>query len=162
MVCPVCVRPVGDAARFCPECGTRVSREAPPFVAGTLLSPVGRVARHRLTLGVLWCVEGGLLVLVAAPALVLLRMMGLQAGADWPRAVFPAVAIILGVLTALGLAAGYGVLARKRWGRSVAMVAGVVGLLHPPLGMALGAYTLWVLGPDTSREEWARTAEPEA
>ena len=48
-------------------------------------------------------------------------------------------------LSAPGIVAGVGLLARKRWARIVAIVLGVLHLFEFPFGTAFGAYTLWVL-----------------
>ena len=40
----------------------------------------------------------------------------------------------------------------------LAIVLAFLNLLHPPLGTAIGIYTLWVLLPAASEAEWQRTA----
>ena len=54
----------------------------------------------------------------------------------------------LAVLAVPTLAAGAGLLKRKRWSRVLAMVLGGLNLLSVPFGTALGIYTLWVLFQD--------------
>jgi hypothetical protein len=54
-------------------------------------------------------------------------------------------AIFLGVMAALQLLAGWGLLQRKPWARILTIVLGVISLIRFPLGTALGVYTLWVL-----------------
>jgi ABC-type spermidine/putrescine transport system permease subunit II len=68
-----------------------------------------------------------------------------------------AMAILMAVT---GFLAGFGLLERRPWARSLAIVLGVIALLHPPLGTALGIYTLWVLLPNESEQEYRRTARP--
>jgi hypothetical protein len=46
---------------------------------------------------------------------------------------------------ALALAAGYGLHNKTTWGRTVAIIAGVLALFHPIFGTALGIWTLVVL-----------------
>jgi hypothetical protein len=45
----------------------------------------------------------------------------------------------------LALVAGVGLMQKASWGRWVALVAGCLALVHPPLGTALGIWTLIVL-----------------
>jgi hypothetical protein len=45
---------------------------------------------------------------------------------------------------------------RRPWARSLAIVLAVIALLHPPFGTALGIYTLWVLLPTESEDEYRR------
>ncbi|HEX4320478.1 MAG TPA: hypothetical protein VHZ52_06220 [Acidobacteriaceae bacterium] len=46
---------------------------------------------------------------------------------------------------ALAVAAGVGLMQKATWGRWVAIVAGCLSLFHPPLGTALGIWSLVVL-----------------
>jgi hypothetical protein len=70
----------------------------------------------------------------------------------------PVVATISVVMGACAIVTGYGILARKQWGRIVAIVFGVLALLKLPFGTALGIYTLWVLAPGPSGPEWEAIA----
>ncbi len=83
----------------------------------------------------------------------------------WPAGdVFHSFLSFLGAMAILmaltGFLAGFGLLERRPWARGLAIVLGVIALLHPPLGTALGIYTLWVLLPNESEEEYRRTARP--
>ena len=49
------------------------------------------------------------------------------------------------VLSLPGLIAGFGLLARKPWARTLTIVLAALELLHVPLGTILGIYGLWVL-----------------
>jgi hypothetical protein len=55
---------------------------------------------------------------------------------------------------AVGLIAGWGLLARQPWARTLAIVLGSLSLFDVPFGTALGIYTLWVLLPARSEEEF--------
>jgi glucose uptake protein GlcU len=55
---------------------------------------------------------------------------------------------------AAGFIAGWGLLQRQEWARIVALVVGFVALLSVPIGTALGIYTLWVLLPSQSDDEY--------
>jgi hypothetical protein len=54
----------------------------------------------------------------------------------------------------LGILAGWGLLERQPWARTLAMVLGFFALFHFPFGTVLGIYTLWVLLP----AQYQRTA----
>jgi hypothetical protein len=56
-----------------------------------------------------------------------------------------AVGLLMVVLGLPGVLAGYGLLKRKPWGRILALVIGVLGLVNFPVGTAIGIYTLLVL-----------------
>jgi hypothetical protein len=51
----------------------------------------------------------------------------------------------LALRAGLAFAAGYGLMHKTSWGRWVAIVAGVLALLHFPFGTAMGIWTLMVL-----------------
>jgi len=50
-------------------------------------------------------------------------------------------------------------LQREDWARTIALVVGFVALLNVPLGTALGVYTLWVLLPRQSDDEYKALAQ---
>ena len=54
----------------------------------------------------------------------------------------------------VGLAAGWGLMQREPWARMLAIVMGVLNLVDMPFGTALGIYTLWVLLPAASEQEY--------
>lgn len=58
------------------------------------------------------------------------------------------VATFLSLLALPGLAAGWGLLKRRRWSRILALIVGAMNLLNVPFGTALGVYTIWVLMQD--------------
>jgi hypothetical protein len=57
-----------------------------------------------------------------------------------------------------GILVGWGLMRRQPWARIVAIVLGVISLFHPPIGTALGIYTLWVLLADEGGLEYRRIA----
>lgn len=79
----------------------------------------------------------------------LLTSVGVLAGDPEALPILSLVGTMVGGLLALlavpGMVAGYGLLARRRWGRMLAIVVGILNLANVPLGTALGAYTLYVL-----------------
>ena len=69
---------------------------------------------------------------------------------------FTVLGIFVLAKAAAGVFAGWGLLNREPWARVLTLVVGFLALLHPPLGTALGVYTLWVLLPSESEAEYAR------
>jgi len=127
-----------------------------------------RVQEHVRLLGILWMAYSALTV-VAAVILAIVaqtlfgRVVHLQGGpppevTNWLR---PFLTFISGVILVKGVAgffAGWGLLQRESWARVVALVVGFISLFNIPLGTALGIYTLWVLLPSQSDEEYRALA----
>jgi len=135
-----------------------------------------RVQRNLQTLGILWCVFGAYRVIGGLIGMLVLRVITLRnfeggwpfgdqlsgsfgRAPAWLGALFPFLAIITAILAALALFVGYALLTRRPWGRTLAIVVGILTLLKPLLGTALGIYTLWVLAPSTSGYEYEAIAD---
>jgi hypothetical protein len=126
------------------------------------LMPVeSRLAGHIRLLAILWFALSAFAML---PGLLLLTLSGFLAGllpADVPPFVpdlFPAIGIVFIGLAAVGIVAGWGLLERAPWARTLTIVLACFSLLHMPFGTALGIYTLWVLLPAKSEEEYRRAS----
>ena len=63
-------------------------------------------------------------------------------------------AVLTLIQSIAGIALGVGLLHRSLWARPLAMVLGILMLIHPVLGTALGIYTLWVMLPQHSGQEY--------
>jgi len=74
----------------------------------------------------------------------------------WPIAGF--VGTLLLASSVAGVFAGWGLLNYRPWARTLALIVGVIALIHIPFGTALGIYTLWVLLPGDSEHEYRRLA----
>lgn len=166
MFCTYCRAPLQPNQQYCGRCGN----PAAPNVQ--LPAAAGRVASHARTLGMLWIAFSALHLLRGGGVLLGARMVRLI-GNDWsddvPWAwpagdVFHSFISFLGIIAVLmavtGFLAGFGLLERRPWARSLTIVLAVIALLHPPFGTALGIYTLWVLLPTESEDEYRRTARP--
>ena len=57
---------------------------------------------------------------------------------------------------------GMGIDEREPWARIIALVLGFISLFNIPFGTAVGVYTLWVLLPAQSQEEYDATAAARA
>jgi hypothetical protein len=49
---------------------------------------------------------------------------------------------------------GISLLRRARWARTLAILTAFLALIHPFTGTVLGIYTLWVLLPSASGQEY--------
>jgi len=122
------------------------------------LMPVrNRISGHVRLLGILWL---ALSVFRLLPGVLLWSFFRLG-GAFLPFGVpmfVHGLLRIVGMLflasAAIGIAAGWGLLERQPWARTLAIVVAFVNLLDMPFGTALGVYTLWVLLPAESEKEY--------
>jgi hypothetical protein len=109
---------------------------------------------HNKTLGIMHVVYGGLhaLLLVFMFMLFGVAMLPLWAAPSHdaqPVAFFLALIAVVTFISLFflvpPLVAGYGLLKRKKWGRTAGIVAAILMALNVPLGTALAVYTLWFL-----------------
>jgi len=143
MFCNRCGATVQPDYNVCPKCGQALT--------GTVVSAsTGRLERHLRTLGTLWIIAGALFLI---PSIALLAVGGaarfLIAGSEMGRVLGPVVLSLIGctllIVAAGGICVGWGLMQRQPWARVAALVLGVLSVFHPPVGTALGIYTLWVL-----------------
>jgi hypothetical protein len=154
MFCDRCGAKLSDAVNFCPACGK---------AAGVVpLMPVhNRIAGHIRLLGILWLALSAFHLI---PGLFLLTVFGhgmwfLAPG--MPGFVHEILIMVGWVLLAgsiLGLMTGWGLLQREPWARTLAIVMACLNMVHMPFGTALGIYTLWVLLPAASEQEYRSVA----
>jgi hypothetical protein len=163
MFCNKCGGPIQADYRVCPKCGNAIQGSVS---AAALYAPArgNRVARHIQVLGILW-------IIVAAfwsiPAIVMM-VLGSVAHAFIPfgnavaRAMGPAVLHLLGFgflfVAAAAFMAGWGLMQRRPWARTLTIVLGILALFHPPFATALGIYSLWVLLPSDAAQEYTEMA----
>jgi hypothetical protein len=189
MVCQACGSQVGEGVHFCSKCGAQVVSSQPaysqppnstqPAYSGYAQPPmpllVTRVQRHLQTLGILWCVFAAYRIIGGVIGMFFLRMFTLRGfgGGDWPfsdryhsmfgpswlGSLMPVIAVYTVVMAALALLVGYSLLTRRPWGRTLAVVVGIMTLFKPILGTALGIYTLWALAPGASGLEYDSIAD---
>lgn len=72
-------------------------------------------------------------------------------GALFGGGIVIAVGVFVGLLAIPNIIAGRGLLNRRPWARTLAIVLSVIGLLNFPIGTIVGAYSLWVLLNDETR-----------
>jgi zinc ribbon protein len=163
MFCDQCGQQLAPSARFCNSCGKAIGMAVVPAAEG-------RVNRNLRVLGVLWLVYSVIRALGVVWFLLVGRVMLPFILSHIPLGPpeFPLERLISGAfffgtalagfLALLGLITAWGLLQHESWGRTLALVVGVVALLSIPFGTALGVYTLWVLLPAGSDEEYRRLA----
>jgi hypothetical protein len=154
MFCDACGSAMGMDQRFCGFCGKPVGvfHSRPGY-------PEGRVSRHVQLVGILTMVGSALGLLWG---IGLLRVThGLLGHLHRP---FPLFFLphsfgmwIFGCAPA-GVIAGWGLLKRRPWARSLALLTNSLALLNIPFGTIVGIYSLWVLLPRESEEEYRRLA----
>ncbi|MFB3812768.1 MAG: hypothetical protein ACE14L_01555 [Terriglobales bacterium] len=172
MYCNRCGAPLDPQQTVC-SCGatqpTSVTQPAVPPSAGPAppTMTAERLAWHLRLLGIfwiivafLWLIPAGILYGIGTAAGVVIPAH--EPGAEIARQLGPLVMYSIGGLLALigvlCFGAGWGLMNRRDWARTLAIVLGVISLFHPPFGTALGIYTLWVLLSSGAATEYERLA----
>ena len=152
MFCNSCGTQVSQSATFCSKCGK-------PMGTSTLMPRQGGIAGHIRLLGILWLAISALRLI---PGLILIAIAGSRIfPPDIPpfvQALLPAIGLCFLLVAGIGIAIGWGLLARQSWARMLTIVFGAISLIDIPFGTALGIYTLWVLLPAESEEEYRSMA----
>lgn len=158
MFCDGCGAAVQPGQAFCSRCGKQIV--GPSLVAHPM---PGRVQNHVHLLGILWLAisafnaVAGLILLVLANTLFgHLHEMGAppQVPTGFLSALLSTIGIIVLAKAACGFFAGWGLLQREPWARIVALVLAFISLFNVPFGTAIGVYTMWVLLPGQSQQEY--------
>lgn len=155
MFCNHCGAQLQPTFRVCPNCGSSI--------AGQVYMPSqGRVARHIKTLAILWMIVGAVWLIPASIMLMLGSFAHMLPLGDLPRALGPFFLNIVGgvflLVAAGGICVGWGLMQRRSWARTTALVLSILALFHPPFFTALGVYTLWVLVPGDADREYHEMA----
>lgn len=154
MFCNGCGTQLSESATFCSRCGKSLGTTP-------LMPRQGRIAGHVRLLGILWLAISALRLI---PGLVLMAVAGSRLfPPDVPpfvHALLPAIGMVFLICAGIGIAAGWGLLARQPWARMLAIIFGAFSLIDIPFGTALGVYTLWVLLPAESEQEYRTFSQP--
>ena len=159
---------------FCDQCGEQLQAGQARCVrcGKPVTGPVygrNRVREHVKLVGILWMaysalhVVSGVIVLLVAK-LVVVRLGNIPNGPPpevmaWLPALVSVIGWLILVKAAAGIITAWGLLQHEDWARIVALVMGFVALLSVPIGTALGIYTLWVLLPSQSEQEYKALAQ---
>jgi len=121
-----------------------------------------RLHRHLRLLGVLWLAIAAFYLLCAGGTWMAGHIILPPLVARGVPSFVPAIVLTVSgyfVIKAIAsFAVGWGLLEREPWARILALILGFVALLNVPFGTALGIYTLWVLLPSETDEEYRRMA----
>jgi hypothetical protein len=160
---------------YCDQCGTQLQAgqsncgRCGKTVLGLIELRRSRVRDHIRLVGILWMAYSSLHVVIGLAAIVVAQTIfgntiHIQNGPPpeitvWLRPLITVVGWLILTKAAAGFLAGWGLLQREGWARTVALVVGFIALLNVPIGTALGVYTLWVLLPSRSDEEYQALAQ---
>ena len=170
MFCDQCGATLTPGAQFCASCGKTVAPgSVPPVAPPYAQSPAGRVQRHLNVLATLWLINGilrlaGVIWMLIFGEYFLPFVGGSRGhwpmGRQWPFDFLAmglySTMIVLGVFGVLYLLLAWGLYQREPWARMLGLVLGFIALIRIPFGTALGIYTLWVLLPAPSGQEYNR------
>jgi hypothetical protein len=113
-----------------------------------------QMSTHVTLLGWIMIALHAVTLLIAGFVFILLVGIGVVAAdAEATRILAVVGTFVAGILTLLalpGLLAGAGLLAHKRWGRILALVVALLGILNFPIGTLVSIYAFWVLLQDAS------------
>jgi hypothetical protein len=172
MYCDRCGKTLNPGAQFCESCGKPVAQQPPAApatapVSGTAVQPqvLPRVQRHLNLLATLWMANAVLRgarvgsFLLAGRILPFFSGWGFERGfGNWPFDFLGYGLYILAIINLVfGLAHALFAISlwqRQPWARVLGLVIGFISLIRIPFGTAMGIYTLWVLLPDSSRQEY--------
>jgi len=123
-----------------------------------------RVREHVRLLGIFWLALSALDGLLGVASYIVSNtVFNLGIHPTRPAFVHPFlsfIATLMVVKAFAGFVAGWGLLQREPWARTVAVVLAFPSLFfNVPFGTALGIYTLWVLLPAESDEEYEREVQ---
>lgn len=163
MYCDACGTQLQTNQQYCSGCGKVISGMIVGYPRRS------RLIEHVRLLAILWFalaafeVLGGIVLMILANTLFIhiAEQAAANAGGGpsplgFLHPLMTVIALFVLAKGSAGLLAGWGLLNREPWGRVLALVLGFIALLNPPLGTALGVYTLWVLLPADSEAEYAK------
>jgi hypothetical protein len=153
-----------EVAMYCDRCGAQANQDAitcsscgRKFGNVALSLASNRRAGHVRILGILWLALSAVR-LIPGVGLIFIAVMGTRfLPPDFPAFVIGLVQgliILLWINLVAGAITSWALLSHQQWARTAAIIVGVVNLWDLPFGAALGIYTLWVLLPTKSKQEY--------
>jgi hypothetical protein len=166
MFCDGCGKAMQPGQGFCSNCGKQI---VGPI---SLAQPhPGRVQEHVRLLGLFWLalsafntIGAVILYVIANTLFAHFRPMGApDAPTFFLRPLLSVIALLLLAKAAVGFIAGWGLLQHEPWARVITLVLAFISLFtNIPFGTALGIYTMWVLLPSRSEQEYNALVEARA
>jgi hypothetical protein len=166
MYCDGCGRQVDSGVRYCSGCGKQLmtgpATSNVPTAAARAVGD-GRVRRNINTVAGLW-LANGILRLMGVAWWMIFRRLIFDGG--WPFVNWEpgfrsliwggmfSTGIFLAFFGVIHLLLAWGLYERQPWARMLGIVVGYLALIRIPFGTALGIYTLWVLAPEGSGQEY--------
>lgn len=157
MFCDQCGANLDVGAQFCNRCGKEIKGP----IDFTAPRP-SRVQAHTRLLGILWLALSAFEAVTGVIGIVLSDTLfnpelGIHGLPLFVGPLIKVVSLFSVIKSAGGFFAGWGLLNRQSWARSLAIAMGIISLFfHFPFGTALGIYTLWVLLPAASEQEYEK------
>jgi len=155
MYCDGCGIAVQPGQAFCSRCGQQIVGVTGAVAA--MAARTTRVQSHVHFVGILWLaisafnVVGGVVLYIVDNTIF---APGRSAGPAFVHPLLFVIAIFVLGKSALGFIAGWGLMQREGWARMLALVLAFISLFNIPFGTAIGVYTMWVLLPANSEEEY--------
>jgi hypothetical protein len=114
-----------------------------------------RIAGHVRLLGILWLAISAFRLIPGLFLMVFASTDLFPPGVpSFLHALLPAIGMGLLICAGVGIASGWGLLAHQPWARMLTIVFGALSLIDIPFGTAIGIYSLWVLLPAESEQEY--------
>jgi hypothetical protein len=158
MFCDGCGAAVQPGQAYCSRCGKQVVG-----LVTAMQARRNRVQEHVHLLGILWLAIsafntiGAVVVFIVANTLFPhLHELGAppQVPTNLPHMLLSVIAVFILAKAACGFITGWGLLQREPWARVLALVMGFLSLFNIPFGTAVGVYTMWVLLPGPSQQDY--------
>jgi hypothetical protein len=154
MFCDGCGSGVQSGQGFCNRCGKQLLNPTVAMLARR------RVQDHIHLLAIFWFAISAFNAIIGVVLYILANTLLAPGGPahapDFLRPLLSVVAIMILGGSALGFSAGWGLMHREPWARTLTVVlAFFVLFINIPLGTAVGIYTMWVLMPAESEQEYA-------
>jgi zinc-ribbon domain len=171
MYCSGCGQLIPPGQQFCTNCGRPVVQVAPMPPAQPAYFYT-RVHRHIQALAILWIAYAawtllGWLLAMSVFSGFFHGYFGHWNHGPWGEFPFghmpwfvPLITVVLIGRAVLSLITGLALLNRSRWARILAIVAAFLTIIKPITGTALSIYTLWVLLPSASGQEYEQMSGP--
>jgi hypothetical protein len=163
MFCDQCGTAIHSGQQFCNRCGKEITGFVPGYPTRS------RLQSHLRLLAILWfafsavnALGGIVLIILANTLLRHMPDMGASPATGFLHPLLTAVGFFVLAKAAVGFVAAWGLLQREPWARILTLIVGFLSLIHLPFGTALGVYTLWVLLPAQSEEEYERSRQASA